>query len=147
MDELKVKFSVGQQGNDGIDNWAYVDMYTLSAASDTQMAANFWRMGNPDITWETTTNYNVGLEFALFGNRLSGSIDYYNKKTTDLLFWLSIPESAGNGRRNSTSPTTGTKSSRCRPRKSATAADIPTVTSGTAWAARSTTICWPTMPA
>ena len=95
VDELKVKFSVGQQGNDGIDNWAYVDMYTLSAASDTQMAANFWRMGNPDITWETTTNYNVGLEFALFGNRLSGSIDYYNKKTTDLLFWLSIPESAG----------------------------------------------------
>ena len=37
----------------------------------------------------------MGVEFNLFKNRLNGSIDYYNKKTTDLLFWLSVPESAG----------------------------------------------------
>lgn len=59
------------------------------------MSASFAQMGNPDITWETTTNLNVGLEFNLFNSRLTGNIDYYNKKTTDLLFWLSIPESAG----------------------------------------------------
>ncbi|MDO4164003.1 MAG: SusC/RagA family TonB-linked outer membrane protein [Bacteroides sp.] len=95
VDQLKLKFSIGQQGNDNIGNWAYTDLYELTAASDTQMSATFYRMGNPDITWETTTNLNVGLEFNLFKNRLNGSIDFYNKKTTDLLFWLSVPESVG----------------------------------------------------
>lgn len=95
VDQLKVKLSIGQQGNDNIGNWAYTDLYKLSPASDSQMSASFYRIGNPDITWETTTNINVGVEFNLFKNRLNGSIDYYNKKTTDLLFWLSVPESAG----------------------------------------------------
>lgn len=95
VDQLKLKLSAGQQGNDNVGDWAYTDLYSLTAASDTQMSASFYRMGNPDITWETTTNINVGLEFNLFKNRLSGTIDYYNKKTTDLLFWLSIPESGG----------------------------------------------------
>lgn len=95
IDYLKFKFSIGQQGNDNIGDWAYTDLYSLSAASDVQMSASFYRIGNPEITWETTTNMNAGIEFSLFDNRLSGSIDYYNKKTTDLLFWLSVPESAG----------------------------------------------------
>ncbi|EJW95547.1 TonB-dependent receptor plug domain protein [gut metagenome] len=94
VDQLKLKFSIGQQGNDNIGSWAYVDLYSLSQA-DGKMSAVYARMGNPDITWETTTNINLGLEFNLFNHRLNGSIDYYNKKTTDLLFWLSIPESAG----------------------------------------------------
>ena len=38
---------------------------------------------------------NIGVEFNLFKNRLTGTIDWYSKKTTDLLFWLSVPESAG----------------------------------------------------
>lgn len=95
VNQLKLKFSIGQQGNDNIGNWAYVDLYSLTAASETQMSASFYRIGNPDITWETTTNLNVGVEFGLFDNRLTGSVEYYNKKTSDLLFWLSVPESAG----------------------------------------------------
>ena len=39
--------------------------------------------------WETTTNYNLGVEFSLWEGRLSGNVDYYVKKTSDLLFWLS----------------------------------------------------------
>ncbi|MGP1477341.1 MAG: SusC/RagA family TonB-linked outer membrane protein [Phocaeicola sp.] len=95
VDMLKLKVSIGQQGNDNIGNWAYTDMYSLSKGSDTSISPSFFRVGNQDITWETTTNLNVGLEFNLFKNRLNGTIDFYNKKTTDLLFWLSIPESAG----------------------------------------------------
>ena len=95
VDQLKLKVSIGQQGNDNIGNWAYTDLYSLTSVSNSQMSASFYRIGNPDITWETTTNFNVGLEFGLFNNRLSGSVDYYSKKTTDLLFWLSVPESAG----------------------------------------------------
>lgn len=102
VDELKLKFSIGQQGNDNIGErtmamreFAFTDMYNLVAASDSQMSATFWRIGNPEITWETATNLNIGLEFSLFSGRLSGSLDYYNKTTTDLLFWLSVPEAAG----------------------------------------------------
>lgn len=95
IDMLKLKVSIGQQGNDNIGNWAYVDMYSLSKASETSMSPSFWRIGNPDITWETTTNFNVGVEFGFWKNRLTGNIDLYSKKTTDLLFWLSVPESAG----------------------------------------------------
>ena len=95
LDMLKVKFSVGQQGNDNIGAFAYTNIYQLAPTSDTAMGATFKRMGNPDITWETTTNYNVGVEFSLWHGRLSGNIDYYTKKTSDLLFWLSIPESSG----------------------------------------------------
>jgi len=95
VDELKIKASIGQQGNDNIGNWAYTDLYTLSKASNTLMSPTFYRMGNKDITWETTTNLNLGVEFSLLKHRLMGSFDFYSKKTTDLLFWLSIPESQG----------------------------------------------------
>ncbi len=95
VDELKVKASLGQQGNDNIGDWAYTDLYTLSKASNTLMSPSFYRMGNKDITWETTTNLNIGVEFSLFKHRLSGSFDFYTKKVADLLFWLSIPESQG----------------------------------------------------
>ncbi len=92
---MKVKASIGQQGNDNIKNWAYTDLYTVSKASNTLMSPTFYRMGNKDITWETTTNLNLGVEFSFLKHRLMGSFDFYSKKTTDLLFWLSIPESQG----------------------------------------------------
>lgn len=95
IDILKLKASIGQQGNDGIGSWAYTDLYSLSKSSDTSMSPSFSRKGNPDITWETTTNFNLGAEFSFWRGRLSGSIEGYYKKTKDLLFWLSIPESAG----------------------------------------------------
>ena len=95
VDELKLKASIGQQGNDNIGDWAYTDLYTLSQVSDTEMSASFALLGNKNITWETTTNFNIGTEFSFFKGRLSGSFDFYTKKTTDLLFWLRVPESQG----------------------------------------------------
>ena len=86
LDMLKLKVSIGQQGNDNIGNWAYIDTYSLSKSSETTMTPTFSRVGNPDITWETTTNFNVGIEFELFKGRLVGNLDVYSKKTTDLLF-------------------------------------------------------------
>lgn len=95
VDMLKLKASIGQQGNDNIGDYAYTDMYSLTPASSTQMSPSFWRIGNKEITWETTTNANVGIDFGFWKGRLHGSLEYYYKKTTDLLFWLSVPESAG----------------------------------------------------
>lgn len=59
------------------------------------MSPAFSSLGNPDITWETTMNINVGVEFSFFGGRLAGSFDAYDKIAKDQLFWLSLPESAG----------------------------------------------------
>jgi len=95
IDDLKLKASIGQQGKDNIGPYAYTDLYSLSPSSETTMSPSFYRMGNPDITWETTTNFNAGVEFAFFKQRLTGTIDVYNKKISNLLFSLSIPESAG----------------------------------------------------
>lgn len=98
IDMLKLKASVGQQGNDNLSGsyyWYFTDVYDLSRVSDTQMSPSLKTKGNPDITWETTTNANLGVEFSFFNARLSGNVDFYNKKTTDLLFWISTPESVG----------------------------------------------------
>ena len=95
VDQLKLKASIGQQGNDSITSYAYTDTYSLSKDTDTTMSPSFRLLGNPNITWETTTNSNIGVEFSFWKSRVSGSIDAYYKKTTDLLFWISIPESAG----------------------------------------------------
>ncbi|MBR1927718.1 MAG: TonB-dependent receptor, partial [Bacteroidales bacterium] len=95
IDQLKLKASIGQQGNDSITSYAYGDTYSLSKASDTTMSPEIRLIGNPEITWETTTNSNIGLEFSFWKARFSGSLDAYYKKTADLLFWISVPESAG----------------------------------------------------
>ncbi len=95
LDFLKFKASIGQQGNDSIGSFAYVDLYTIASSGTYSMSPTFAQIGNPDITWETTTNTNIGAEFTALGGRISGSVDVYSKKTTDMLFWLSLPLSIG----------------------------------------------------
>jgi TonB-linked SusC/RagA family outer membrane protein len=95
VDQLKIKASIGQQGNDGLsNNWYFTDRYSLTKGDGT-MLPTFAAYGNPDITWETTTNLNVGLEWSFWKGRLTGSFDFYNKNIADMLFWISIPESFG----------------------------------------------------
>lgn len=91
---LKLKASYGQQGNDGIGNFNYSDYYDISVVNGEGVLA-FDSKGKQDITWETNTNLNVGLEFELFNHRLRGSVEYYNRKTTDMLMWFTVPTSMG----------------------------------------------------
>ena len=93
VDELKVKASVGSQGNDNIGSYLYTDTYTLSN-SDDEIGITFNSKGTDDITWETNTNWNFGTEFS-FWNRLSGSLEYYHRKTSDMLFSFSVAPSLG----------------------------------------------------
>ena len=95
IDQLKLKASIGQQGNDDIPGFSYIDTYSLSKASETTMSPSFYNLGNETITWQTTTNFNIGTEFSLLDGRIAGNIDGYYKKTDDLLFWISVPESMG----------------------------------------------------
>ena len=95
LDQLKLKVSIGQQGNDNIGSWMYTDLYSLVTSGTYSMSPSFSSKGNQDITWETTTNFNAGVEFSLFRGRLSGTVDYYVKKVSDLLFSMSVAPSAG----------------------------------------------------
>ncbi len=100
LDNLKYKFSYGSQGNDGIGDYVYnrynlyTDLYTL-ANNDGEIAISFATKGNEDITWETNANLNTGFEFSMFQGRFGGNIDYFNRKTTDMLFYFSVPSSLG----------------------------------------------------
>ncbi len=93
VDELKVKASIGSQGNDNIDSYLYTDLYDISNSSN-EIGVSFSSKGNKEITWETNSNFNIGTEFRLFKN-LSGSLEYYYRKTTDMLFSVSVPASLG----------------------------------------------------
>lgn len=94
VNSLKLKASVGSQGNDNIGDYLYADSYSI-VNNDDQVAFQWRQKGSNDITWETNTNWNVGTEFDLFNGRLSGSLDYFYRKTSDMLFSLNTPPSIG----------------------------------------------------
>ena len=94
VDMLKAKISYGSQGNDAIGSYRYTDTYSY-ANNDGGVAVIFGSKGNPNITWETNGYLNVGAEFGFWQNRLYGNIDYFHRKTTDMLFYFSVPSSLG----------------------------------------------------
>ena len=93
---LKLKASYGSQGNDNISNYLYVDTY-LGYPSDNGIGTPFYNKGNENITWETNANFNFGAEFGLWKDKLTGSVEYFYRKTTDMLFYFSVPTSNGYG--------------------------------------------------
>jgi TonB-linked SusC/RagA family outer membrane protein len=101
VNQLKLKASVGSQGNDKIGNYPddtgnylYEDQYNVENASG-EISLVFRQKGNRDITWETNTNTNVGLEFSLFKNRLNVTFDYFYRLTSDMLFEFFVAPSNG----------------------------------------------------
>ncbi|MBQ9357882.1 MAG: TonB-dependent receptor [Prevotella sp.] len=105
IDLLKVKVSYGVQGNDNVgDNvgtgshpyYPYSDMYTASYNPETgNYSLVLTQKGNEELTWETSKSLNIGVDFSLFNSRLNGTIEYFNRKTEDLLYNKPLPLSAG----------------------------------------------------
>ena len=93
VQELKLKASLGSQGNDNIGDYRYTDVFNI-INSGGNIGTSFNSKGTEDITWETNTNFNVGAEFQLW-NRLTGSVEYYMRKTSDMLFDFSVAPSLG----------------------------------------------------
>ncbi len=91
---LKLKASYGEQGNDQIGNYRYVDTYSLINANGYPAASPNTK-GNENITWEKNGNFNVGTEFELFNARLNGSIEGFYRTTRDMLMSFPLPASAG----------------------------------------------------
>ena len=97
FDDLKFRVGYGVSGNSlgfdaytaqqtyGASGWfTYVDPVTGSSSSYRTLAAT--KNANPDLKWERTGMFNVGIDFGFFNNRLTGTIEYYDKRTKDLIF-------------------------------------------------------------
>ena len=95
VDELKVKASYGSQGNDQISDFLYMDRYSIANDGTDKWSVGFSAKGNEELTWETNANMNAGIEFSLWQGRLAGSVEYFNRITTDMLSWYSVPSSMG----------------------------------------------------
>ena len=101
IDLLKLKVSYGAQGNDnlltpgGSTNFhPYATQYSLSE-SNGSFALTESYVGNEEITWETSYNLNAGLDFSLFGERLGGTIEGYQRRTKDMLYYKPVQSSEG----------------------------------------------------
>jgi iron complex outermembrane receptor protein len=84
---LKFRIGWGRTGNQEFPSGASLRRYALGQQSITQL-----NIENPDLKWETATTTNGGIDFSLFTDRITGSIDYFYKKTTDVLFEQIVPQ-------------------------------------------------------
>lgn len=97
ISDLKLRLSYGKTGQqDGIANYSYMPNYTISGDQSMYRFGNeYFYLYSPvvydgDIRWESTTTYNAGIDFGFNNNRIYGSVDYYSKKTKDLLSTIPI---------------------------------------------------------
>ena len=104
LSDLKLRLSYGVNGNQTIPSYLAYSAYAIgNSQAQVQFGNQFVTTirpsaVDPNIHWEQTTSGDVGLDYGFFGNRLSGTVDYYSKKTTDLLF--NVPVAAGSNLSN-----------------------------------------------
>ncbi len=99
LSDLKLRLSWGQTGQQEVGSSInYMPMYAIASPSVSYPnGLGGWylpvyaRGYNPDLTWETTTSYNAALDFGFLNNRITGNIEYYHRKTTDLLAFVAVP--------------------------------------------------------
>lgn len=99
LSDLKLRISYGATGNQEIGN--YNSLLLLGVVGRAVFNDNTYvgiapdQMANPNLKWESTKQFDVGVDFGIFKDRISGSLDYYVKNTSDLLYSLPIPPSSG----------------------------------------------------
>lgn len=95
LDNLKLKASYGAVGNDNLGTYyAYQGLYATGMNNYRDPGVMVSRLSNKDLKWETNLQFNVGLDFAVF-NKLSGSVEWFSRKSKDLLFTLPMAPSTG----------------------------------------------------
>jgi len=100
ISELKPRISYGVVGNFNIGDFKYLGTVSSDKLyySPDDVLTKAWAqntIGNPGLQWERTESYNIGLDLGLFNNRLTMAADYYRKKTTNLLYDVSVPSISG----------------------------------------------------
>ena len=89
VNDLKLRGNIGKTGNTEFPRNSSVGTIEYNGPDQFNIVNN----ANSQLTWETTTSYGVGTDFALLNNKLTGSVDYFNKNTTDLI--VGIPSTSG----------------------------------------------------
>src|SRR5699024_6879091 len=82
---LKLRMSYGMTGNANIGNFEYPSLLNAGVKYNEEPGLNFSQLANLGLTWEKSRGFNVALEYGFLNDRLTGTIGYYNKITTDLL--------------------------------------------------------------
>ncbi|MEG2471537.1 MAG: TonB-dependent receptor [Bacteroidales bacterium] len=97
LDDLKLKVSYGESGNDGIGTYyAYQSLFSINDRNNgTLNGAWYSQLPNENLKWEKNGNLNIGVEFAMFNNRLRGGVEYFIRQSDNLLFEVPIPQSSG----------------------------------------------------
>ncbi|MEP6737218.1 MAG: TonB-dependent receptor [Chryseolinea sp.] len=92
---LKARASYGRVGNAEIGDFPQLGLFTGDAGYAGSAGQRPTQLANPDLKWETTDQFDLGFDFGLFDNRLTGEIDYYQKITSGLLLNVNVPASSG----------------------------------------------------
>lgn len=95
VSNLKLRLSYGLTGNAEISNFAALGLFSGTGSYNGVAGQVITQIANPKLKWESTKQLDVGLDFGLFNNRLSGTFDYYRKNTYDLLFNVNVPGTSG----------------------------------------------------
>lgn len=95
MDFLKLRASYGLTGNAEIGNFAALGLYTGGSGYAGIPGQRASQLENPDLRWEQTAQLDVGIDFGFFESRITGQLDYYVKKTNDLLLNVNLPGNSG----------------------------------------------------
>lgn len=96
INDLKLRAGYGVTGNqDGLQPYKSLELYQASGtyySNDSQLTAfKVAQNANPNLKWEQTSMLNIGLDFTLFNSRLNGTIEWYNKQTSDMLYTYKVP--------------------------------------------------------
>lgn len=94
ISQLRLRASYGLVGNAPIDDFLYRRNYIRTRYNDDD-AVELGNLSNENLKWETTSQFNVGIDFGISNDRISGSVDYYLKTTTDLLFPVPVSQTSG----------------------------------------------------
>lgn len=104
ISNLKLRVSTGKLGNQNIGDFAYSSIIALGGPWANYIFGNNLATGsvqtsisNPDLTWEKANQFDLGIDFGLFNNRVAGTVDAYYKRTTDLLWQVPLPLESGFG--------------------------------------------------
>lgn len=94
LSNLKLRVGYGVTGQQEIGDYLYIPTYSLGTDPTSQYLGSYLLKPNgysPDLKWEETTTYNLGLDFGFLNNRITGTLEYYEKQTKDLLNSISAP--------------------------------------------------------
>lgn len=97
IDLLKIRTSIGKTGSDNLNSFSYLAYYNTGTFYAGNPGITVDGIPNENIRWEETNQFDIGLEFGLFNNRLNGEVVYFEKNTSDIILNVPVPAETGSG--------------------------------------------------